>query len=317
VTAIYKRVSPGVAFVESTDPVGSGTNANPLLGGQGGQGGQAEAATGSGFVYDDQGDIVTNEHVVDGFSTFHVRVGSSQQDIPATVVGKDPSSDLAVLRIDPGAVRGGLKPLTLGDSTKLQPGDEAIAIGSPFGLEGTVTSGIVSALGRTITSPNGFPIGNAVQTDAAINPGNSGGPLLDGQGQVIGINSQIKTGSSDSSSGVGFAVPVQTIKQVVPQIRNGGTIKRAYLGVSNGDSNDDSGAIVGDVVAGGPAQRAGVQVGDKIVAINGKPVTNSDDVSAAINSLSPNQTAKITVVRGGSRRTLNVQLGTRPAKAGG
>src|SRR5439155_9122149 len=268
-------------------------------------GGSGDAATGSGFVYDAQGHIVTNEHVVEGFDTFSVRVGSNEKPIPAKLVGKDPSSDLAVLKIDPGAVPGGLKPLTLGDSNTLEPGDQAIAIGSPFGLEGTVTEGIVSALGRTITAPNGFPIANAVQTDAAINPGNSGGPLLDSHGRVIGVNSQIKTnGTSDANSGVGCAVPVSSIKQVVPQIAAGRKILRAYLGVSNGDSPDDSGAVVGTVVPGGPADKAGLQQGDKITAINDKPILTSDEVSAAVNALKPGEQAKLTVTRGNDKRTL-------------
>ena len=293
VSEIYRRVSQGVAFVQSS--------------------GAGQAATGSGFVYDKQGHIVTNDHVVEGFNTFAVRVGSDQTPITARLVGKDPSSDLAVLKIDPGKVSGGLKPLTLGDSNALAPGDQAIAIGSPFGLAGTVTVGVVSALGRTIVSPNGFPIANAIQTDAAINPGNSGGPLLDGAGNVIGVNSQIKTGSGvDANAGVGFAVPVSTIKQVVPQIQSGGKINRAFLGVTNGTANDDSGAIVSDIVPAGPAAKGGVQQGDKIVAIDGRPITSSDDVSAAVAAHKPGEQAKLTVVRGGDRRTLTVTLGTRP-----
>jgi putative serine protease PepD len=300
VADIYRRVSPGVVFVQSS----SGGGASLLGGGS--------AATGSGFVYDTQGHIVTNDHVIENFNTFSVRIGSDEKQIPAKLVGKDPSSDLAVLKVDPAAVSGGLHPLTLGDSNALRPGDQAIAIGSPFGLEGTVTEGIVSALGRTITAPNGFPIANAVQTDAAINPGNSGGPLLDGRGRVIGVNSQIKTDNGGDNSGVGFAVPVSTIKQVVPQIQSGGKVVRAYLGVSNSDSPDNSGAVVQQVVASGPAQKGGLQPGDKITAINGKQVLSSDDVSAAVNNLKPGEQAKLTVVRRGSRHTLDVQLGTRP-----
>src|SRR3954469_7687313 len=184
VADIYRRVSPSVAFVSSSTS-GGGGGGGILGGGQGG----GNAATGSGFVYDAQGHIVTNDHVVEGFDTFSVRVGSDQTPITARLVGKAPSSDLAVLKIDPSQVSGGLKPLTLGDSNAIAPGDQAIAIGSPFGLAGTVTVGVISSLGRTIESPNGFPIANAIQTDAAINPGNSGGPLLDGRGQVIGVNS--------------------------------------------------------------------------------------------------------------------------------
>jgi S1-C subfamily serine protease len=314
VAAIYRRVSPGVVFVQSTTSGGS-TNGGGFFGGPGGGGGGgASGATGSGFVLDKQGHIVTNDHVVADFNTFSVRIGENGKLIPAKLIGTDPSSDLAILQVDPNAVPGGLKPLTLGDSTTLEPGDQAIAIGSPYGLSGTVTEGIVSALGRTIEAPNGFPIANAVQTDAAINPGNSGGPLLDSNGKVIGVNSQIKTDNGGDNSGVGFAVPVATIKQVVPQIKSGGKIQRAYLGVSNGDAPGGDGAIVGSVVPGGPADKGGLQSGDKITAIDGKGVLSSDDVSAAVNGLKPGQSTKVTVVRGGSTRTLTVQLGTRPDK---
>ncbi len=194
--------------------------------------------------------------MVEDSSAFSVRIGVDTKPIPAQLVGKDPSSDLAVLKVDPSAVKGGLKPLELGDSDALEPGDQTIAIGSPFGLEGTVTTGIVSSLGRTIEAPNGFPIANAVQTDAAINPGNSGGPLLDGNGRVIGVNSQIKSGSG-ANSGVGFAVPVATVKFVVPQIENGGKVERAYLGVSNGDAAGPLGRAdrLGRPRRPGPARR--------------------------------------------------------------
>src|SRR4051794_17304028 len=288
ISELYKRVSSGVVFVQS-----------------------GQSATGSGFVYDKDGHIVTNDHVVEGASVYAVRIGSEQKPISARLVGKDPSSDLAVLKVDPGAVPGGLKPLELGDSTALEPGDQAIAIGSPFGLEGTVTTGIISSLGRTIDAPNGFPIADAVQTDAAINPGNSGGPLLDGNGRVIGVNSQIKSGSA-SNSGVGFAVPVNTVKFVVPRIQSGGKVERAYLGVRNLTPADRSGAIVDTIVQGGPAANAGLQPGDKIVAIDDKKITSSEDVSAAVTSRKPGEQAKVTILRGGSRKVVTVNLGTRP-----
>src|SRR3954451_20920125 len=293
ISDIYKRVATGVVFVQA-----------------------GQSATGSGFVYDDQGHIVTNDHVVEEANSFAVRIGADTKPIAAQLVGKDPSSDLAVLRIDPGAVKGGLKPLQLGDSKALAPGEQTIAIGSPYGLEGTVTSGIVSSLGRTIMAPNDFPIADAIQTDAAINPGNSGGPLLDGNGRVIGVNSQIKSGSQ-SNSGVGFAVPVSTIKLVVPLIQNGGKVQRAYLGVRNGTPPDRSGALVDSVVPGAPAQAAGLQPGDKIVAIDDKKISSSEDVSAAVTTRKPGEQAKVTVERGGSRRTLTVNLGTRPETPGG
>ena len=174
----------------------------------------------------------------------------------------------------------------------------------------------MSSLGRTIQAPNNFSIANAIQTDAAINPGNSGGPLLDGNGRVIGVNSQIQTRSGENS-GVGFAVPVSTIKFVVPQIATGGKVTRAYLGVSNDDSQDNSGAVVTDTVPNGPAAKAGLQRGDKITSIDGKAVFSSGDVSAAITSSRPGEKAQVTVVRAGAQRTLTVDLGTRPDKAGG
>src|SRR4051812_17832948 len=290
---LYKRVSPGVVFVQS-----------------------GQSATGSGFVYDKEGHIVTNDHVVEGANSFAVRIGAESKVISAQLVGTDPSSDLAVLKVDPKAVSGGLQPLELGDSTKLEPGDQAIAIGSPFGLEGTVTTGIISSLGRTIDAPNGFPIADAVQTDAAINPGNSGGPLLDGNGRVIGVNSQIKSGSG-SNSGVGFAVPVSTVKFVVPRIKAGGKVERAYLGVRNGTPPDRSGAVVDSVVPGGPAARSGLQPGDKITQIDDKKISSSEDVSAAVTARQPGEQAKVTVDRGGDQRTLTVNLGTRPETPGG
>lgn len=288
ISELYKRVSPGVVFVQA-----------------------GQTGTGSGFVYGDEGHIVTNDHVVEGSTQFQVVIGGNPDPIPARLMGQDPSSDLAVLKVDPGAVKGGLKPLELGDSTKLEPGDQAIAIGSPFGLEGTVTTGIISSLGRTIDSPNCYPIADAVQTDAAINPGNSGGPLLDGNGRVIGVNSQIRSGSG-SNSGVGFAVPVSTVKFVVPLIKNGGKVERAYLGVRNGTPPDRSGAVVDSVVPGGPAQRGGLVPGDKITKIDDKEVKSSEDVSSAVTARKPGEQAKVVVQRSGQERTLTIELGTRP-----
>ena len=288
ISELYKRVSPGVVFIQA-----------------------GQTGTGSGFVLDDDGHIVTNDHVVEGSNQFQVVIGGNPDPIPARLMGQDPSSDLAVLKVDPGAVKGGLKPLELGDSTALEPGDQAIAIGSPFGLEGTVTTGIISSLGRTIDSPNCYPIADAVQTDAAINPGNSGGPLLDGNGRVIGVNSQIRS-SSNSNSGVGFAVPVSTVKFVAPLIKDGGKVERAYLGVRNGTPPDRSGALVDSVVANGPAAQGGLQPGDKITKIDNKDIKSSEDVSSAVTARKPGEQAKVVVVRGGQERTLTIQLGTRP-----
>ena len=288
VADLYERVSSGVVFVEA------------------GQG------SGSGFAIDDDGHVVTNDHVVSGASRFRVRFGEDGEPVDAELLGTDPSADLALLKVDPEAVDGGLQPLELGASEDLRPGDPAIAIGSPFGLEGTVTSGIISSLGRTIQAPNGFSISNAIQTDAAINPGNSGGPLLDEEGRVIGVNSQIRTGDG-ASAGVGFAVPVDEIKRALPALERGESVERAYLGVRMGPA-PEGGAAVGSVEPGGPAERGGLQGGDRIVEIEGQPVDDSDDVSGAVNAGRPGQELRIVVERGGQRRTLTVELGTQPER---
>jgi S1-C subfamily serine protease len=304
VADLYERVSPGVVFVQAN----SGRGDLPFPGG-------GQAASGSGFVIDDEGHIVTNEHVVDGADEFRVRFGEDGEPIEAELLGSDASVDLAVLKVDPEDVEGGLQPLELGASEDLRPGDPAIAIGSPFGLEGSVTSGIISALGRTITAPNGFSISNAVQTDAAINPGNSGGPLLDEQGRVIGVNSQIRTdGNSEDNTGVGFAVPVDEVKRALPALQRGEEVERAFLGISSGDATQ-GGAEVGDVVPDGPAERGGVRAGDRIVEIGGTAVRDSDDISAAVNARRPGDEVQVIVERGGERRTLTVELGTQPDRA--
>ena len=240
VSAIYAEASPSVAFISAAGSSGSG-------------------GTGSGFLMDAQGHVVTNDHVVEAGRTFTVRFGEEGDALPAKLIGKDASTDLAVLEVDPKKISGETKPLELADSSALRPGDAAIAIGSPFGLSGTVTTGIISALDREIESPNGFPISGVLQTDAAINPGNSGGPLLDGDGRVIGVNSQIAS-SSRQSSGVGFAVPVDTVKEVVPQLLDGGEIERAYLGVSStAAQNGDDGAVVAAIPSTGPAADSGLR----------------------------------------------------------
>ena len=303
VASIYSRVSPGVVFVQAN----SGRGQLPFPGG-------GQAASGSGFVIDDQGHIVTNDHVVEGADQFRVRFGENGDPIVAKLLGTDPGADLALLKVDPKDVGETLRPLELGGSQDLKPGDPAIAIGSPFGLEGTVTSGIVSALGRTIQAPNGFSISGAVQTDAAINPGNSGGPLLDDQGRVIGVNSQIQTnGGSDQNSGVGFAVPVDAVKRAIPALEQGKDVAHAYLGISSGVAAK-GGATIGSVISGGPAARGGLRKGDRVVEIAGTPVREPDDVSAVVNARRPGDKVRVVVERGGQRRTLTVTLGTQPEK---
>ena len=291
VADLYARVSAGVVFVQA------------------GQG-----ATGSGFLIDDDGHIITNDHVVEAGTGFRVRFGENGAPVDAELLGADPSVDLALLKVDPDKVGDELRPLELGASEDLRPGDPVIAIGSPFGLTGTVTAGIVSALGRTIEAPNGFSISGAIQTDAAINPGNSGGPLLDEQGRVIGVNSQIRTGGGNANSGVGFAVPVDEIKRSLPALEKGEDPERAFLGVSSGPAQD-GGATVGGVVADGPASQAGIREGDTIVQINDQPVRDPDDVSAVVNSRRPGDEVRVVVERGGERRTLTVTLGEQPEQA--
>ncbi len=191
---------------------------------------QEGTATGSGFLVDRDGTIVTNGHVVEGSNDVTVSFEEDGDQIPAEVKGRDPSTDLAVLKVDPEKI-GNAPPVPLGDSSEANVGDPVVAIGNPFGFTRTVTTGIVSAVAREIKAPNGFSISNVIQTDASINPGNSGGPLMDANGRVIGINSQIATGGGSGSVGIGFAIPINTAKRLLPQLRSGGEIKRAYLGV--------------------------------------------------------------------------------------
>jgi putative serine protease PepD len=301
VAALYERVSTGVVFVQAN----SGRGDLPFPGG-------GQAASGSGFVIDAEGHIITNDHVVEGASEYRVRFGEDGEPIEAELLGTDPSVDLALLKVDPGDVE--LEPLELGASEDLRPGDPAIAIGSPFGLTGTVTSGIVSALGRTIQAPNGFSISGAIQTDAAINPGNSGGPLLDEQGRVIGVNSQIRTDGGQANSGVGFAVPVDEIKRSLPALEKGEDPERAFLGVSSGPA-PDGGAAVSAVVASGPAAKAGLREGDTIVEIADQAVREPDDVSSVVNARRPGDEVRVVVERDGERRTLTVTLGEQPEQA--
>jgi S1-C subfamily serine protease len=194
--------------------------------------GPGGAGTGTAWLYDDRGHLVTNEHVISGGTDVALRIGENRL-VPVEVLGEDASTDLAVLRADPQALSGG-DPLRLGDASEVFVGQPVVAIGNPFGLEGTVTTGIVSAKARVLQAPNGYPITNAIQTEAAINPGNSGGPLVDLDGRVIGVNSQIATGGVGQSAGIGFAVPVDTVERVARELIEQGYVARAYLGASTG-----------------------------------------------------------------------------------
>jgi S1-C subfamily serine protease len=325
--AIYKRAAPGVVYVRADIVQQSQSPFDLFPQTQQGQ------ATGSGFVIDKNGTILTNAHVIDGAQKVTVQF-EDQKIVDAQVIGKDLNSDLALLKVSPAGLN--LDPLALGESKGIQVGDPTIAIGNPFGLDRTLTTGVVSALQRRIQAPNGFAIDNVIQTDAPINPGNSGGPLIDATGRVIGINSQIETGGGQGSVGIGFAVPIDTAKQVIPQLEHGGKVELAYLGLSSLtiDPSLDSlklpvkaGALVQAVNGGSPAQTAGITAGkdsaqlnggpiqlggDIIVGVDGKPITSSDDLSSLIGDHKPGDTVTLQIIRAGKRRTVSVKLGSRP-----
>ena len=279
---------------------------------------RTSAGSGTGFLIDNTHTIVTNAHVVDTAKHVTVRFGANGTDLDGTVLGLDASSDLAVVHIQPGDAPKAAKPLPLADSRSVQVGDDAIAIGNPFGLDRTATEGIVSGLGRRIQAPNGFEIDQAIQTDAPINPGNSGGPLLDDSGRVIGVNSQIETGGGTSGGnvGIGFAVPSNTLRSVVPILEQGKNVEHAYLGVQAAADVTGgvapAGAEIADVTQGGPAEAAGLQPGDIITAIDGKPIDSFDQVSAIVNAHKVGDSIDVRVSRGGGERSFHVKLGTRP-----
>jgi len=269
-------------------------------------------ATGSGFVISSRGLIVTNAHVVQGATAVTVKVGGGAT-LPATVVGRDASTDLALLRAQNAGTT--FRPLPLADSSTLAVGDATYAIGSPFGLNSTLTSGVVSALGRSIDAPNGFTIGHVIQTDAPINPGNSGGPLLDDHGRVIGVNSQILTATGSSQSGnvgIGFAIPSNTVRSIVAQLETSGHVAHPWLGVQLAPTESGAGAQVAGFAAGGPAQRAGLRAGDVITALDGRAVADASGLASAIGAHRPGDQVRLTVERGGARQTVTVTLGTQP-----
>ncbi len=326
---IYKEEGRGVVFVQSQ---GVSSDSESPFGAP-----QEGTATGSGFVVDSAGTIITNAHVVEGADSVQVRFGDNGEFVDADVKGVDTSTDIAVLKVDPSDVDGGLTPIPLGDSSKAEVGDPVIAIGNPFGYSRTVTTGIVSGLQREIQAPNGFTIPDVIQTDASINPGNSGGPLLDANGRVIGINSQIATGGGQGSVGIGFAVPINTAKNLLPDLKAGETIERAYLGVQMQDVSSqlaedlnlaaDEGALVVEVTEDSPAEKAGLRGGrtetsqgvpaggDLIVEVDGKAVSDSSEVASAIAEKRPGDKAEITYYRGDSRKTVTVELAKRPQSA--
>src|SRR3954471_15448278 len=268
---------------------------------------RTSTGSGTGFLIDDQGRIVTNSHVVGSNSRMLVRFGDDQTSLDGKVVGSDPSSDIAVVDIGPNSIPKGVKPLEFSDSRAVQVGDTAIAIGNPFGLDRTATEGIVSGLGREIKAPNGFQIDAVIQTDAPINPGNSGGPLLNDAAEVIGVNSQIATaGGSGGSLGIGFAVPSNTARRAVPQLERGKTIKHPWLGVQTAaDPVNPNGAQVQHVVAGGPADVAGLRTGDVIKSIDGQPIRDPSALSSAIDVKKPGDKVTIRIERSGLTQELD------------
>jgi putative serine protease PepD len=270
--------------------------------------GGTQQAQGSGFVYDDQGHVITNQHVVDGAQSVKVTLWNGKT-YDARVVGTDPSTDVAVLDVDaPASV---LDPLTLADSSELEVGDTVVAIGSPFGLEETVTSGIVSALHRQITAPNDFAIDDAIQTDAAINHGNSGGPLLDLDGRVVGVTSQIES-ESGGNDGVGFAVSSNTVKKIADALISNGSVDHAYLGVATETSTSPVGARITSVRSGTPAAGSDLTAGDIVTAVDGEKVSSADQLRERIDAHNPGDSVTLTVSRDGDIRTLRVVLGARP-----
>ena len=282
---LYKRVLPGV--VEIT--VGTGG--------------------GSGFVLDEEGHIVTNHHVVSGAIQATVRFAGGQE-ADAEVVGSDPSTDVALLRlVDPGSVD--LSPLTLGSSSSLEVGETVVAIGSPFGLQGTLTAGVVSALEREIRAPDGFAIDDVIQTDAAINSGNSGGPLLDTNGRVIGINTQIQS-ETGGNVGIGLAVPVDTVKKIVNDLRGDGQVDHAWLGVSIEES--DEGVAISAVIEDSPASDAGLEEGDVILEVDGVAIDAPQDLTSLVTDKEPGDTVELKVTRDGDERTMKIELGERPGR---
>jgi putative serine protease PepD len=304
--ALYKAVAPGVVTV--TDSTTQNSAPLPFVP----QTQQKVQQLGSGFVIDSNGDIVTNDHVIAGSKNIRVSFGGDKS-YPANVVGADPSSDLAVLRVSvPGSM---LHPLAFDSSSNLQPGDPLYAIGNPFGLDRTMTAGIVSAVGRDIQAPNGVTIPNAIQTDTAINHGSSGGPLLDGAGHVVGVTSQIEGGTVDANVGVGFAVPSNTAKSIVQQLIQHGSAAHAWLGVQA--QTTAKGVAVAKVTAGSPAARAGLEGGrrDVIVSVDGTTVRTSEELANAIAAHKPGDRITLHVLRGGAGRGVAVTLGDVPSGA--
>ena len=335
VNEIYRQSSPGVVQITST--TAPRTTVDPFFGFQTEQ--PAQQALGSGFVVDKAGHIVTNYHVVEGAQQIEVSF-SNQDTYKAKLVGTDPSTDLALLQVDVSS--RALTPLALADSDGVRVGDPVVAIGNPFGLDRTATAGIVSALQRNVTAPNGSNIDHVIQTDAPINQGNSGGPLLNSKGEVVGVNSQISSPNGGGNVGIGFAVPANTIKTVVGQLMRTGKVQRAFLGVyARGLEPElgrlfrlpvDTGLLVERVEKGSPAQRAGIKGGttsvvisgtdytlggDVIVAVDGKRLTDLGELRDLLATHKPGDRIRLELYRGSDKRTVTVTLGRQSASPRG
>jgi S1-C subfamily serine protease len=309
--ALYESTSPGVVEIKSVIS-GAESQASPF----GGEPEQSESsATGSGFIVDEEGTVVTAAHVVDEASSVKVILQDGTVR-SAEVLGVDDATDIAVIRFDPEGIE--LQTLELGDSSSLKVGASVAAIGAPFEYAWSFSTGIVSGLDRTIEAPNGFTVSHAIQTDTAVNPGNSGGPLLDAEGDVIGVVDQIATdGSADQSSGVGFAVPSNLVASELEQLEAGETVEHAYLGVSTGTaSGETAGAQVAEVVQGSPAAEAGLQQGDIITALGEESIDSTEDLVAAIATREPGERVTLEVERDSQKTAVKVTLGTQPAESG-
>lgn len=331
---VYQKVAPAVVHINARTTV----RETSVFGFEQDREG---VSSGSGFVIDDKGHIVTNAHVVEGATDVVVSFGD-EAEFDAKVVGADVSTDVAVLRIDASKkeLSDALKPVTFADSSKVQVGDPVMAIGNPFDLDRTLTTGVVSALQRSIPAQNGFSIDNVIQTDAAINPGNSGGPLLDQAGRVIGVNSQIRS-QSGGNVGIGFAVPSNTVRRIADQIIKNGKVEHAWMGVVGSDVTPEisryfnlpvkEGVLVGEVADGSPAAKAGIKGGDTAVTVNGDSYRLGGDVITKINGteltsmrqlaekigdLDPGDKVEVEYYRGDDRKTATFKLGTRPQDSG-
>ena len=328
---IYEQAAPGVVHVTAITKVQQ--PADPFFGTPGGT--ETQTAVGSGFVIDKSGHVVTNEHVVAGASTVEVSF-SDNESMKAKIIGKDPATDVAVLQVS--APARALRPLSLGNSDAVQVGDEVIAIGNPLGYDRSVSAGIVSAVGRSIEAPNQVStIGHAIQTDAALNHGNSGGPLLNADGQVIGVNSQIAPSSSGANIGIGFAIPINTVREVAAELIRHGRVQHSFLGITAQSITPEiskilhlpvqHGLMIARVVAGSGAEAAGLKAGktpvivageswpaggDIIVKADGHPVATIERLRDMISQKKPGDTIKLGIYRDTKKLTVNVKLGRQP-----